>query len=136
GRLEVERTLLAATPASVALRASIIIGPRSRSFRFLVRLVERIPVIPLPRWRDFRTRPIDGRDVLSYLLAAATSDGAAGQSLDIAGPDTLTYGAMVQRIADLMLVGRPPVRLPLTATPLASRVASSLAGETHELVGP
>jgi uncharacterized protein YbjT (DUF2867 family) len=135
-RLEVERTLLEATPASVALRASIVIGAHSRSFRFLVHLVERLPVIPLPRWRDFRTRPIDGRDVLSYLVAAATSEAAAGRSLDIAGPDILTYGAMVERIADLMLVGRPPVRLPLTATPLAARVAASIAGETYELVGP
>ena len=135
-RLEVERTLLEATPSSVALRASIVIGPRSRSFRFLVHLVERLPVIPLPRWRDFRTQPIDGRDVLSFLVAAASSEAAAGRSLDIAGPDVLTYGEMVQRIADLMLVGRPPVRLPLMATPLASRVAASIAGETHELVGP
>src|SRR4051812_34381056 len=30
-RLEVEETLLAATPSSVALRASIVIGPKSRS---------------------------------------------------------------------------------------------------------
>jgi uncharacterized protein YbjT (DUF2867 family) len=135
-RLEVERVLLEATPASVALRASIVIGPRSRSFRFLVHLVERLPVIPLPRWREFRTRPIDGRDVVSFLVAAATSEGAAGQSLDIAGPEVLTYGAMVERIADLMLVNRPPVRLPLTATPLVSRVAASVAGETYELVGP
>jgi len=135
-RLEVERTLLEATPDSVALRASIVIGAHSRSFRFLVHLVERVPFIPLPRWRDFRTRPIDGRDVLSFLVAAATTDGVGGQSLDIAGPDVVTYGEMVERIADLMLVGRPPVRLPLTATPLASRVAASIAGETIELVGP
>jgi len=135
-RLEVERTLLAATPASVALRASIVIGAHSRSFRFLVHLVERLPVIPLPRWRDFRTRPIDGRDVLSYLVAAATSGGAGGRSLDIAGPDVLTYGEMVERIAEHLLLSRPPVRLPLTATPLASRVAASIAGETLELVGP
>ena len=40
-RLEVEETLLAAAPEAVALRASIVIGARSRSFRFLVRLVER-----------------------------------------------------------------------------------------------
>ena len=30
------------------LRASIVIGARSRSFRFLVRLVERLPVLALP----------------------------------------------------------------------------------------
>ena len=37
-RLAVERILLEATPSSVALRASIVVGARSRSFRFLVRL--------------------------------------------------------------------------------------------------
>jgi uncharacterized protein YbjT (DUF2867 family) len=135
-RLEVERVLLEATPASVALRASIVIGPRSRSFRFLVRLVERLPVIPLPPWRDFRTQPIDGRDVLAFLESAATAPAAAGQSLDIAGPDVLTFGEMVQRIADHMLVGRPPIRLPIAVPGIASRVAATIAGETHELVGP
>ena len=69
-RLEVEETLLAAAPEAVALRASIVISPRSRSFRFLVRLVERVPVMPLPAWRVHRTRPIDGRDVITYLRAS------------------------------------------------------------------
>jgi uncharacterized protein YbjT (DUF2867 family) len=51
-RLEVERILLDEAPGAVALRASIVIGARSRSFRFLVRLVERLPVLALPSWRD------------------------------------------------------------------------------------
>jgi len=135
-RLEVEQIVRDTTPESVALRASIVISAASRSFRFLVHLVERLPVVPLPAWRDFRTQPIDGRDVLAFLLAAATSEGAAGRSLDIAGPDVLTYGEMVLRIADAMGVGRPPVRLSFTATALTSRVAAVVAGETHELIGP
>lgn len=135
-RLEVEELLLGATPDSVALRASIVIGARSRSFRLLVRLVERLPVILLPAWRDFRTRPIDGRDVLAALVASATCAAAAGRSLDLAGPDVLTYGAIVQRIADALLIGRPPVRLGFTATALTSRVAAVVAGEAHELIGP
>jgi uncharacterized protein YbjT (DUF2867 family) len=134
-RLEVERILLASAPESIALRASIVIGARSRSFRFLVRLVERVPVLPLPGWREFRTQPIDGRDVVAYLAASATAADVAG-SFDIAGPDVLRYGEMVERIADLMLVGRPPVRFRLTATPVASRIASVIAGETPELIRP
>ncbi len=47
-RLAVENILLAAAPGSVALRASIVIGAGSRSFRFLVRLVERMPVMAVP----------------------------------------------------------------------------------------
>jgi uncharacterized protein YbjT (DUF2867 family) len=136
-RLEVERVLLESAPRAVALRASIVIGAESRSFRFLVRLVERLPVLALPAWRDRRTRPIDGRDVLEFLAAAISVPEAAGRSLDIAGPDVLSYGEMIERIRDLMLVGRPALRLGrLRATAVASRVAAAIAEEEHELVGP
>ena len=66
-RLAVEELLLAAAPESIAMRASIVIGARSRSFRFLVRLIERMPVLALPAWRDNRTAPVDGRDMLEFL---------------------------------------------------------------------
>jgi uncharacterized protein YbjT (DUF2867 family) len=136
-RLEVEELLRGAVPAGVALRASIVIGARSRSFRFLVRLVERIPVMALPAWRVHRTQPIDARDVLAFLEAAAATPHAEGWlSLDIAGPDVVTYGALVERIRDALLVGRPAVRLGFNMTPVASRVAAAIAGESHELIGP
>jgi uncharacterized protein YbjT (DUF2867 family) len=135
-RLEVEELLLDAVGEGVALRASIVIGARSRSFRFLVRLVERMPVIALPTWRDNRTQPIDGRDVIEFLAAAAVVPEAAGRSLDIAGPDVMTYGEMVERIRDLMLVARPSWRTRRTATGFASRIGAAITGEDHELIGP
>ena len=135
-RLEVERSLLDAVPGSVALRASIVVGARSRSFRFLVKLVARVPVIPMPPWTRFRTQPIDGRDVREMLARAATEPAVAGQSLDIAGPDVVTYGEMIERIRDLLLIGRPGVRLPIGANAIASRIAAAIAGEDPELIGP
>jgi uncharacterized protein YbjT (DUF2867 family) len=136
-RLEVEQTLLEAAPQALALRASIVIGARSRSFRFLVRLVERVPVMPLPSWREHRTQPIDGRDVLSFLVAGGTSDAVDGPlSLDIAGPDVVSYGALITRIRDALLIGRPPIRLGFSLTPVASRIAAAIAGEDHALIGP
>src|SRR3954449_4228815 len=120
-RLEVEELLLGAGPEGVALRASIVIGARSRSFRFLVRLVERVPVMPLPDWRDNRTAPIDARDVIAYLVAAGTSDVVDGPlSLDIGGPEVMTYATMIERIRDALLLGRPRLDLPLRLTPVAS----------------
>jgi uncharacterized protein YbjT (DUF2867 family) len=135
-RHAVERILLEAVPGSVALRASIVIGARSRSFRFLVRLVERMPVVALPAWRDYRTQPIDERDVVEMLAACATCHAAAGRTLDVGGPDVLSYGEMVKRIASSMLLGRPSVGLAFTATPLAARLAASITGERPELVLP
>jgi hypothetical protein len=44
---------------------------------------------------------------------------------------------LIDRIANLMLVSRPTISFNrLTLTPIASRVASVIAGEQHELVGP
>src|SRR3954452_19747752 len=108
-RLEVERTLLEARPRSTALRASIVIGARSASFRILVRLVERLRVLPFPAWRDHRTQPIDERDAIEYLARTAETPAVQGMSLDIAGPDLMSYGQMIERIADLMGVGRVPL---------------------------
>jgi uncharacterized protein YbjT (DUF2867 family) len=136
-RLEVEETLLGAAPEALALRASIVIGARSRSFRFLVRLVERVPVMPLPSWRENHTRPIDGRDVLAFLLAGATSEAIDGPlSLDIAGPDIVTYGELITRIRDALLIGRPKIALGFSLTPVASRIAAAIAGEDPALIGP
>ena len=136
-RLAVENILLAAAPGSVALRASIVIGARSRSFRFMVRLVERLPVMAVPAWHSNRTRPIDERDVVEMLARSAVNERVTGRSLDIGGPDVVSYGDLIDRIADLMLVSRPSIRFPrLTATPIASRLASVIADEEWELIGP
>jgi uncharacterized protein YbjT (DUF2867 family) len=136
-RLAVERILLEAVPDSVALRASIVVGARSRSFRFLVRLVERMPILVIPAWGRHRTAPVDERDVLSCLVEAAGAPDVGGRSLDLAGPDTVTYQELIERIRDRMLLSRPALRLPaLTLTPIASRVSAVITGEEHALIGP
>lgn len=143
-RESVEHILLNAVPDSLALRASIVIGARSRSFRFLVRLVERLPVLTLPAWRSFRTQPIDERDVIAMLAASATATIATTtattsmsvRSLDIGGPDVLTYAELISRIAEQMLVRRPVLGFGVNFTPVAGRVAAAIAAEDPELILP
>jgi uncharacterized protein YbjT (DUF2867 family) len=135
-RLEVEQILLGAVPGSTALRASIVIGAGSSSFRILVRLVERLRVLPLPRWRANRTRPIDERDVVEFLARTPEVPEAAGRSLDVAGPDVMTYGRMIERIAVAMGVGRLPLGFGLSFTPPASAFVAAVTGQPLELVRP
>jgi len=132
-RAQVEQTLLEAVGNSVALRASIVIGARSRSFRLLVRLIERMPALPLPAWRDCRTQPIDERDVIEMLAGAASAD-VGGRSLDVGGPDVLSYAGMLKRIADAMLVARPAIALRANLTPITARVAAAITQEDPQLV--
>jgi uncharacterized protein YbjT (DUF2867 family) len=139
-RLAVEEALLAGMPEAVALRASIVIGATSRSFRFLVRLVERLPVIPLPGWRAHSTQPIDAGDVVELLAAAGTTPHAAGGlSLDIAGPDVVTYAELIDAIRGALMVTRTSVALPVLPSSLAglaAPLAAAITGEDPDLIGP
>jgi uncharacterized protein YbjT (DUF2867 family) len=135
-RLEVEEILLAAVPRSTALRASIVIGAGSASFRLLVRLVERMRVLPLPGWRSNRTQPVDERDVLEYLARTPSVPAAEGRSLDVAGPDVMTYSDMIEQIAESMGVGRMPIGIGASLTPPASAVVAAVTGQPLEMVRP
>jgi len=135
-RIEVEEILLEEVPASTALRASIVIGAGSSSFRVLVRLVERLRLLPMPAWRDNRTQPIAETDVIEYLARTPLTSAAAGRSLDVVGPDVISYGAMIEQIAELMGVGRTPLRFGGSSTPPASAVVSALSDRPLELVRP
>jgi hypothetical protein len=48
----------------------------------------------------------------------------------------MTYEELIARIADVMLVRRPRLSLNVTMTPVASVVASAVAGEDVGLIGP
>jgi len=135
-RLEVEEILLGALPRSTALRASIVIGAHSSSFGILVKLVSSLRFVPLPSWRSNRTQPIFEGDAIEYLARTPGTPEAEGRSLDIAGPEVMTYEEMIERIAEAIGIGRMPLRLPTTQTPAASAVVSAITNQPLELVRP
>ena len=136
-RVAVEHALAAEGADVVVLRASIVIGARSRSFRFLLRLVERLPVLLLPPWRSNRTMPVDERDLLRALVLAATAEVRQPLSIyDAVGPDEVTYEQLIHRIRDHLLVGRPTVPFPASVNLIAAPLAAAVAGEDLGLVHP
>lgn len=135
-RLAVEAILLASLPRSTALRASIVVGAGSPSFRILVRLIERLFMLPLPAWGERRTRPIDERDVIDYLALTPHRPEAAGRALDIAGPDEVSYVQLIDRIAEAMGVARLPIDLPARSPSTAGALVAALSHQPLELVRP
>ena len=48
--------------------------------------------------------------MLEFLAAAATLPARhAGRAWDLGGPDAMSYGEMLERIADVMMIDRPAV---------------------------
>lgn len=85
-------------PDVVWIGAAMIIGSGSTSFEMLRYVGDRFLLIPLPSWSANPIDPISISDVLHYLVAAADDHVPAG-AYDIRGPETSSYGELLQRYA-------------------------------------
>jgi uncharacterized protein YbjT (DUF2867 family) len=138
-RREVERVLASGPVPVTVLRAAMIIGSGSASFEILRYLVERLPVMVTPRWVGTECQPIAVDNVLGYLVACLDAPSATAETLDIGGPDVLTYLALMRIMAEELGVRKRvvvpvPVLTPrLSAlwihlvTPLSRSIAAPLA---------
>ena len=120
-RQEVGEILLASGVPTAVLQAAVIIGSGGASFEMLRYLTERLPAMVTPVWVQSRIQPIAVRDVLYYLVHAATLSAEVNRAFDIGGPDVLTYEQMMQRYAAVMgLPKRRIVRVPMLSPGLSS----------------
>lgn len=110
-----------ATPVTY-FRAAAVIGAGSESFRTVLYLVRRLPLMVTPKWVGSRTQPIAIDDVLAYLAAAADLARPCEREVQIGGPDVTTYGGMIDELARAM-GRRPPLRI---TVPLLTPWLSSL----------
>ena len=108
-RMDTAAALASGAVPVTTLRAAVIVGRGSAAFETIVALVDRLPVMVAPRWLSTPTQPIALDDVIRYLDGVAGRAVALGQSFDLGGPEVLTYGDMVRRIARIR--GRRPVIL-------------------------
>ncbi len=80
------------------IRAGIVVGPGSAAFEVMRDLVLHLPVMVTPRWVRASSPPLALPNLLHYLLEAARHPAMAGGTYDAAGPQSLTYEAMMRAI--------------------------------------
>ncbi len=142
-RTTVGEILIASGIETVVLQAGVVVGSGSASFEMIRHLTDRLPVMTTPKWVHNKIQPIAIRDVLHYLVAAATCPVPESRTWDIGGPDVLEYGDMMQIYAEVAGL-RPrrilvlPVLTPRIAalwvglvTPIPSRLARPLVESLH-----
>lgn len=110
-RREVEEYLAGGEYRLTTLRAAIIIGAGSASFRMINQLSRRLPVMVTPKWVQTECQPIAIDDVVAYLVGVLDAPETAGETYEIGGPEVMTYGRMIKRTAKQ--VGRRPVIIPV-----------------------
>jgi uncharacterized protein YbjT (DUF2867 family) len=111
-RHETARILAAEGPPLTYFRAAMVVGAGSESYRTLRYLVGRLPVMIAPSWLRTPTQPIGIDAAVEYLRRAPEVPESAGREVQIGGPDILSYGDMLDRMA-IAMGKRPRRKLPV-----------------------
>lgn len=115
------------------LRAAMILGDGSASFEMMRDTVERLPIIPLPRWLDAKSQPIYVEDAVEYLVAVLDVEEARGRKFDIGGPGQLSYGEILKRYSKLRNLKRFFVPIPLLTPRIVSLGVGLVTDQDYSL---
>ena len=97
---EVAHILQSGPVPTTVLYAAFILGSGSASFEILRYLVDRMPLMILPRWGNQTCQPIAIRNVLNYLTGCLENEQTTGKTFDIGGPDVLTFRKLMEVYAE------------------------------------
>ena len=99
-RREVESVLEAGSFDLTVLRAAIIIGSGSASFRIVDDLTDRLPVMTVPKWVSTPCQPIGIDDAVAYLVGVLDVAETRGGIYDIGAPAVWSYKSLLKVTAE------------------------------------
>ncbi len=136
-RREVEQALAATGVPVTVFRAAMIIGSGSASFEILRYLVEHLPAMITPRWVATASQPIAVRNVLHYLVACLDVPATIGRTLDIGGPEVLSYRDLMRVMAEARgLRARIVLPVPVLSPRLSSLWIHLVTPVPHAIARP
>jgi uncharacterized protein YbjT (DUF2867 family) len=98
-----------------------------------VQLVDRLPALLFPTWRERRVQPVAIEDVVAALVAAREVPPG---TYEIAGPDVLTLEEMTEVVAELLGQTHRSLPLPFSSSKIEAAAASAVVDADRELLEP
>lgn len=126
-RFEVGRTLADGPLAVVELRAALVIGAGSASYRMLEAVATKVPITPHTGWTRTLTQPIALPDVVAYLVAALHLPAGV---FEIGGREVVSFEDLVRAYREAAEL--PPL-LELDVPFIPRSVASPIAAVLSDL---
>ena len=135
-RREVETLLGAGDYELTVLRAGIIIGEGSLSWRIIRQLAGRLPVMVTPQWVRTDCQPIYIDDAVEYLTGVLEQPATAGGVYEIGGPEVLTYQALLRRTRRVMGGRLLVVPVPVLSPSLSVRWVTTVTDVDRSIAEP
>jgi uncharacterized protein YbjT (DUF2867 family) len=123
-----EEAVMASDVAHTVFAPSIVYSPGDPWLTLLRRFTLLLPVMPVSGSGHALYQPIWADDVADCVIAELDGDAGGSARYELAGPDTLSYEAMVRLALRSFGRRRPLVHIPLPLVRLSLRVARLVAG--------
>ncbi|MFI5187515.1 MAG: SDR family oxidoreductase [Chitinophagales bacterium] len=98
-RKVVKEVFMKSGRAYTIFEAGIIVGSGSMSFEIIRDLVEKLPIMIVPRWLNSHCQPIAIRNVINYLHSCLLNKQTFFKTFEIGGPEVLTYKRLLLEFA-------------------------------------
>ena len=125
-KFEAEDIVLSCGIEPVILRPSVVYGPGDHFTEPIVRILRALPVFPMMGDGTFRIQPIAVEDLVDVLTQSVERPELAGRSIDLAGPEKLSFVHIVRVLGNTIGRSRPILPLPGAFARPAARIAGLL----------
>jgi uncharacterized protein YbjT (DUF2867 family) len=123
-----EAAVLAAVPAAIILRPSIVFGPEDGFFNRFAELARFAPALPLIGGGLTRFQPVYVGDVARAVLAAVSGKATPGTIYELGGPQVKTFKELMEYTLALIERPRLLVSLPFGIARLQAKFMQYLPG--------
>lgn len=104
-------------------RPSVIYGPKDKSVNTLVKVMRRLPFVPVLGNGNTKIQPISVENVARAFVATIRNDNSIGRTYDLCGPEAFTWNELYDKLQSILGSRKPKLHLPL---PLARIQAAFL----------
>jgi NADH dehydrogenase len=102
-------------------RPSVIYGPKDKSVNTLLKVIRRLPFVPVLGPGTTKIQPISVENVARAFVAAIHNDNSIGKTYDLCGLEAFTWNELYDKLQVLLGSRKPKIHLPL---PLARMQAA------------
>lgn len=135
-RAEVEQIFFEHEIPTTVLRAGLVLGEWGSSSQILFKLVQRLPVMVLPKWTQTLTTPIDLDNVMEALQVVTNQEKHFNKIYDLASSQPITYAEIMRETAKSMGLRRFFFKVPFFSPKLSRLWVSLVTGTPKNLVYP
>ncbi|MCL7967178.1 MAG: NAD-dependent epimerase/dehydratase family protein [marine benthic group bacterium] len=125
-KFEAEDIVLSCSVEHLILRPSVIYGPGDHFTVPVARILKSLPVFPMMGDGTFQLQPLAVEDMVDILTQGVERSDLGGRSVDLAGPERLSFVRIVRIVGKTIGHARPILPLPAAFAAPTARIAAAL----------